>query len=325
MFIKRALLWFWETTVVRWIVEIAIVGLFEAYAAPYVAERYPNIGNSSYAFAMVLAGIFAVTEIIAAYTKRIKSELNAILNNGALFRIEETLHTIDGHNKILQYVILKARFSEINPRGAQYFGQYFQKALIQIRDIIKGKFVMELNNAEDAWSSHIYSLNHASNGIHFYATCVVPRDEEGIRSVFENSVFRNYCDLSYKNTAAGRISSMKKIFIVQDELIASRAVCFKDHLRDIRSASKEIGNDACGNPKLEVKIICMSELHGSWDLKSIIYDFMLWGDELLVTSHLNSRYLLMGLDCSTDHHDIAHATAAFQRMFVEAQPIEHAI
>ena len=93
-----------------------------------------------------------------------------------------------------------------------------------------------------------------------------------------------------------------------------------DHLVEIRNEAAKSNNS-----KIQAKVLFANEIGHHSDVSSMMADFMIWGDEFLVTSQLNTLNVLFGLDCNARPADVTRANERFSALFEMAQPIDAVI
>lgn len=304
---------------IRWVLEACLLYVFEWYGAPRLEEKLPDAGLL---FGVLLSAVLFLlehsahqTKVIKAEGQRVLSRVEELLRRGVFARMDQRLLDIDSHNKLVGSIIL--RTTPASPKGTQYFDRYYDDVVKKLGDIIDGRFTIIRETPEQIWKSHIYSLDRATPGIEFHATCLVPTTVEGTRSVFENEVFNEYCRVSYMKLKEGHLSGIKKIFIVNDRAMIAGCPCLMTHLNEIHRVSLDIGRE-----KLAPRLIVFEELQRDGELTDIPQDFMIWGRELLVVSRMGAAHLLHGLECNTHEGEIDHKNAEFNRLFTLAKPLD---
>jgi hypothetical protein len=316
-FITRA----FEIPPIRWLIEAASLFGFELYGVPHFKQELPDAGVI---FGVLISAIFVISEISSYQMKAFRSEGDSIrrrvtelISTGALGRLEQQITNVDNQIKLIGSIVLKDAGAN-SAKGSQYFNQYYEDTVKRLTEIIDGRFTLITESPEQIWKSHIYSLEHATPKIAFFATCLVPKTQDGTRAVFENETFIEYCHNSYQKLKDGRLSELRKIFIAEDAR-ALEHLCFRGHLQEIQKLSEEIGEE-----RLQPRIIILGEVKYS-DLSHIPEDFMLWGDELVVTSRMGELHLLHGLEASTHENDILRMTTEFQRLYRLARPVKEVL
>jgi tetratricopeptide (TPR) repeat protein len=190
--------------------------------------------------------------------------------------------------------------------------------LAQIARVRGTRVTIEHNNPEKIWTTHMKNFDTAHHGITFYATCLVPKTEDGIHSVFNNDVFNAYCRKSYEYARSGKIS-MKKLFIVDFKRMLALSELAK-HLREILTVCKELGPD-----KLQAKVLVVEEAKRKGTIGTTPLDFMIWGDEFLAISRMYESHILSGLELSSNSDEIKASIVHFEDLFGKAEVIEDSV
>lgn len=159
------------------------------------------------------------------------------------------------------------------------------------------------------------NFDTAPHGIKFYATCLVPKTEDGIKSVFKNDVFDAYCKKSYEYARSGKIS-MKKLFIVDFKQTLENIELAK-HLREIFAVCKELGPE-----KIQAKVLVVEDAKRRGKIETTPLDFMIWGDEFLAISRMYESHILSGLELSSIPEEIKASVVHFDDLFGKSQIIE---
>lgn len=295
----------------RWFVEAVI-----CVVAIEVFAHFFNVDvPSRMALVLLLALGFSQIELWAKVSRLMDDSTDK--TNHVVDTVTVLRERFDGFGKQFSALSLLASTqltSKMESGASPYLANLLTEAVTRVDHIARGKIVLENERPEYAWTKHMEHLRVAPTGTEFLATCVIPKTDSGIVSVFENERFNEYCRLSYDFATSGRLGRMKKLFVA-DEIRQAMHPDVLKHLVEIQQRAHR------SEGKLEARVMVLSEVRK----KEKIHpprDFMIWGNDLLVISLMEEVHLLNGLEYNTDHHDIQEMIAHFERLFDLADPVE---
>ena len=198
-----------------------------------------------------------------------------------------------------------------------YLTRSWTESLAKLAEVASGTVEIQ-GKPGQLWSRYVEffaKLKERSPDAEFLATCVIPNDKAGIKSVFGSSEFSKYCDCSYQRTLdPSTKATTKKIFLMDTEVMnildSDEGQLMMSHLQEVERAVQD------SNGRLQIRVASWDDVERRFSGQKLSdSDFMIWGNGLVVQSKMGWDRTLRGVELCVVEGKIALWRDQFNRYF----------